>query len=159
MKKHFALAVLLVMACTVFSQPERGERREMLEKKRMDFINTNAGLTESEAKAYWTLEDEARSKKMALLEDEERMERGMDLDQMSDKEIEQRLLAGVDKKVRAAQVDQEYVPLFIKAIGARKVAAVLKAEKQFRREVLREMKGEGGQRPDGPRPPRPAPGY
>jgi hypothetical protein len=159
MKKHIALAALLMIVCTVFSQPERGERIEMLEKKRMDYINTNAGLTESEAKAYWSLDEEARSKKMALLEDGERMERGMDLEQMSDKEIEEKLLAGVDKKVKAAQVDQDYAPQFIKAIGARKFAAVLKAEKQFRREVLREMKGERGDRPDGPRPPRPAPGY
>jgi hypothetical protein len=158
MKKHIALAALVFMATTLFSQGERGERREMLEKKRMEYINSNAGLTESEAKAYWSLDEEARSKKKALLDDEERMERGMNLDEMSDKEIEQKILAGVDKKVKAAQVDQEYAPQFIRAIGARKFAAVIKAEKQFRREVLRELKGERGERPDGPRPPRPAPG-
>jgi len=146
MKNYIILFMAMTMSLGLMSQDRKDEKREQIESKRVAYITERAALTAQESEAYWPLSKELRDKKEAKRDGMKKKD--FDFEHASDAEIEARLRAGAQNQVEAEKLELEYLDRFIKVLGARKYATVLKAEKDFRREMLREFR-------DSPRPDRP----
>jgi len=152
-KRYITAMIVLVMSASLLAQEGREERRAELEAKRIAYITEQAEITAKEAETFWPKMNELQEKKRALRDEAKRKERP-DLESMTESEVEEILRNRQQKKVQAEQLELDYLDDFIDILGAKKLAAVHKAEKEFRRTILKEMRdnrrGEREGRP-GPR--------
>jgi predicted transcriptional regulator len=148
MKNYIILAVLMVFGLNMMAQGQREDKRAQIESKRAAFITERAELNTKEAEAYWPLANELRAKKQALVGDIKGKLKDLDMEKATEAEVEKLLRAKATHRVEAEKLDLAYLDKFIQVLGAKKVALVEKAEKEFRREMLMEFR-------DAPRPDRP----
>lgn len=148
-------ALTLILGLGLMAQKgERSERREQIELKKKAYCNEQAGLSEEEATAYWALQDELHEEKKALRKEAKAL-RDMDLDAASDAEVEKAIRLGLENKVKAQELDLAYLDRFLEVLSAKKLAKVKRAERSFKREVLRDLKdGPHGERVPMGRPPK-----
>lgn len=153
-KRYITAMIALVMSASFLAQEGREERRAELEAKRIAYITEQAEITSKEAEAFWPKMNELQEKKRALRDEAKPRKDRPDLESMSADEVEELLRSRQERKVRAEQLELDYLDDFIDILGAKKLAEVHKAEKQFRRTILKEMRdnrrGDREERP-GPR--------
>ena len=148
MKAALILAIALFIGFGSKAQESKDEKRAQIESKRVAFITERAQLTPKESEVYWPIANELKAKKDALRDDAKESKKEFDIEKASDAEIENMLRSRAGRHLQAEQLDLDYLDKFIAAIGARKYAQVQKAEKDFRREMLKDFR-------DAPRPERP----
>ena len=129
--------------------PLMGQSEEQIEKfkkERKAYFTEKLELTDSEAKAFWPLYDDFSNRKMKLVEDERNTYSyaHKNADNLSDQEI-----LDILKKVNKLKEDQlkleaeYYQDKFMKSLPARKVLKLGKVEWDFRRHLMRELRGQG----------------
>ncbi len=129
--------------------PLMGQSEEQIEKfkkERKAYFTEKLELTENEAKAFWPLYDDFSNRKMKLVEDERNTYSyaHKNAENLSDQEI-----LDILKKVNKLKEDQlkleaeYYQDKFMKALPAKKVLKLGKVEWDFRRHLMRELRGQG----------------
>jgi hypothetical protein len=129
--------------------PLMGQSEEQIEKfkkERKIYFTEKLELTDKETKAFWPLYDDFHNRKMKLVEDERNTYSyaHKNADNLSDQEILETL-----KKVNKLKEDQlkleaeYYQDKFMKALPAQKVLKLGKVEWEFRRHLMRELRGQG----------------
>jgi len=129
--------------------PLMGQSEEQIEKfkkERKTYFTEKLELTDDEAKAFWPLYDDFSNRKMKLVEDERNTYSyaHKNAENLSDQEI-----IDILKKVNKLKEDQlkleaeYYQDKFIKALPAKKVLKLGKVEWDFRRHLMRELRGQG----------------
>ena len=122
------------------------EQIEKFKKERKVYFTDKLELTDEEAKAFWPLYDDFHNRKMKLVEDERNTYSyaHKNADNLSDQEI-----LDILKKVNKLKEDQlkleaeYYQDKFMMALPAKKVLKLGKAEWDFRRHLMRELRGQG----------------
>ncbi len=155
MKKHIVV-LFLFTSLAAFAQPEgRFEdmeaKREKIEAIKVGFITQELDLSVEEGQAFWPIYNEMSDKEFALRKSQKETLMGLkDFENASDKEVEKAIMELADLNIELEELRKSYLPEFIDAIGAKKTAKLMKAEKEFGRRLMERMKG--GDRPDrGPR--------
>lgn len=155
MKKHI-VALFLFTSLAAFAQPEgRFEdmeaKREKIEAIKVGFITQELDLSVEEGQAFWPIYNEMSDKEFALRKSQKETLMGLkDFENANDKEVENAIMELADLNIELEELRKSYLPEFIDAIGAKKTAKLMKAEKEFGRRLMERMKG--GDRPDrGPR--------
>ena len=129
--------------------PLMGQSEEQIEKFKKDrkiYFTEKLEITDEEAKAFWPLYDDFSNRKMKLVEDERNTYSyaHKNADNLSDQEI-----LDILKKVNKLKEDQlkleaeYYQDKFLKALPAQKVLKLGKVEWDFRRHLMRELRGQG----------------
>ena len=129
--------------------PLMGQSEEQIEKfkkERKTYFTEKLELTDDEAKAFWPLYDDFSNRKMKLVEDERNTYSyaHKNAENLSDQEI-----IDILKKVNKLKEDQlkleaeYYQDKFIKVLPAKKVLRLGKVEWDFRRHLMRELRGQG----------------
>jgi len=129
--------------------PLMGQSEEQIEKfkkERKTYFTEKLELTDEEAKAFWPLYDDFSNRKMKLVEDERNTYSyaHKNAENLSDQEI-----LDILKKVNKLKEDQlkleaeYYQDKFMKALPAKKVLKLGKVEWDFRRHLMRELRGQG----------------
>jgi hypothetical protein len=156
MKNYIILGILMIFGLNMLAQGQREDKRAQIESKRAAFITERAALTTKEAEAYWPIAKELRDEKEALLADGKGKLKDLDMEKATDTEVEKLLRARATSRVEAEKLDLIYLDKFIQVLGAKKFALVEKAEKEFRRELLKEFRdaprAERPERPQGNAP-------
>ena len=145
-----AMSAFTLLLCfgLVAQQGGRKERQAKILEKKMDYCNEQVGLSESEAEKYWAIDAELMVEKKAI-QKELKDVRDIDLDSASDAEIESAIKKGYGAKVTVAELELSYVDRFLEALSPKQLALMKKAERNFKKEMLRELKESG--RPGGMR--------
>lgn len=129
--------------------PLMGQSEEQIEKfkkERKTYFTEKLEFTDEEAKDFWPLYDDFSNRKMKLVEDERNTYSyaHKNADNLSDQEI-----LDILKKVNKLKEDQlkleaeYYQDKFLKALPAQKVLKLGKVEWDFRRHLMRELRGQG----------------
>lgn len=141
-KFYFLLLSFICLAQVLWAQPPGGPGQKPppnVEALKVAFLTRQLELTPDEAKKFWPVHDAYMGEIEKLLR-ENREKRGDEL------ELEEKML-GIRKK---------YKPDFVKAIGEEKFNKMLRAEREFRDMIRKEMerrRGKGqGKGPQGPPP-------
>jgi hypothetical protein len=145
--------ILIFLICSlpiyIYAQPKEG-KAQRVEALRIAFITRKLQLTSEEAKKFWPIYDQFRREmedlrkkyKDAMAEDE--TQQGA----QTDAEIEKALNDIVAMKQAQLDLTKRYIPEFKKAIPARKILLLFKAEEDFKKELVkrivqRRQKGNG----------------
>jgi len=135
---------LLIALCCLASLPALAQpvsKRDKIEALKVSFINQKVSFTPAESQAFWPLYNEY-SDKLELARKSFRQQYGKDVDvpAFSDKEAEAYLNAELSLKQKEYELYREYFEKFKKILPVKKVALLRRAEEEFRKELIRNIK-------------------
>jgi hypothetical protein len=129
------------------------EQIKKFNEERKTYFTEKLELTEQESKAFWPIYEDFQNRKMKLVEDERNTwsYAHKNAENLSDKEILETLAKAYTLKEKQLELEREYYEeKFLKALPAKKVLILGKAEWDFRRHLLRKLRedrdGKRGQR-------------
>lgn len=159
--KHIAtlLASLFIAFASVAQDEDQPalnpERMKELKAQKTAYLTTKLGLTTEEAQRFWPIYnafDEAREGLRKQLRDMYRSARDGQ-GALSESTARELLSKSLDLREREVKLERDYSERFAQAIGAVKTIELLKAERDFNREVLRRLRDRMEERRDErPRP-------
>lgn len=141
MKRNILLLIFTLMAgistSALIAQTRKMNMAEF-EKKKMEYIKKEAGLTQEEADRYFPLYKELSMKKFALhkahRDKVEKMKQNNK--NMSDEAYRQLLENDVDVKLKEAELDKIYSEKFEKVLSPEKLYRAQQAERKFMQQEL-----------------------
>lgn len=150
MKTFISLALASTLVLTSVTSPAQGGggRKENMEAQKSAFITRRLDLTPQEARAFWPVYDQYSRELQDLRKKgrEEMMNAKMDFDKLSDKELEKVIDDGITRRQAELDLVKKYVVQFKQVLPVRKVALLYKAEEDFKRELLKRIRDDRGDR-------------
>lgn len=138
--KYIFVFVIAVFATKVsYAQPGKQDKIEAL---KVSFITEKINLTPQEAQSFWPLYNEYNDK-IKFARKNFRQQNSNVTDFKTDKEADDYLAA--ELKLRQTEVDlrKEYFDKFKKILGSKKTGLLRKAEEEFKKEIIKTIKGNG----------------
>ena len=130
--------ILLLSVCMLFLYtavlPAQNRKMNMAdyEKRKMEFVRKEAGLTQAEADKYFPLNNELTQKKFELHKrHRDKVQRIKDNSNISDEEYRRMLEDDVEIKLKEAALDKEYAPKFERVLTPEKLYRAQQAERSF----------------------------
>ena len=108
-----------------------------VEQAREDFITERLGLSDEEADPFWDVFYEFKDKQQKI---KKQYKPSRPINRMTEEEADQFILARFEMEEKLLKLKKEYYQKFQTIISPKKVALFTKAEKEFRKEVLRRFK-------------------
>ena len=142
MKTFYAIifSLFLVSLSSNLQAQGNAEKKEQIAALRVAFITKELSLSTSEAQAFWPLYNELQDKLDAIRRTRKKENKKINIDALSDTEAEQFIDNEADFKVNEAALQKHYYNQFKKVLPVKKVALLLRAEDNFKRELLRKLK-------------------
>jgi len=133
------MAVSLVIA-----QPTN--KRDKIDALRVTFINQKVNFTTQENQVFWPLYNEYNDKlDNARKSFRQQYIKDKDYTAATDKEAEAYLNAELALKQKEYELYKEYFDKFKKILPIKKVALVRRAEEEFRKELIKNIKGNSSE--------------
>jgi len=143
--------VFIVIQCLlllhIVSLPAQNRKMNMAdyEKRKMEFIMKEAGLTKAEADKYFPLNNELTQKKFELHKlHRDKIQRIKDNSNISDEEYRRMLDDDVEVKLKEAALDKLYAPRFEKVLAPEKLYRAQQAERSFIQKEVTNFRNEQG---------------
>ena len=138
--KLIYLLVFWLIAVTAVSQNE--SKRDKIEALRVSFISQKVNFTTQEAQVFWPLYNEYQDKIVATRKAfRQQYNKNTNYNFATDKEAETYLNAELTLKQKEIDYYKEYQEKFKKIIPVKKIALLLKAEEEFKKELIKNIKG------------------
>lgn len=142
------VGITIVSSFTAFAQFEPGpfnrfqKGRERIEAQKIAYITKQLSLTPDEAKLFWTVYDEYQDKKEAEQKAyrEKYILQWADINKLTDKEAKELADSFVIHEQKMLDLNKEYNLKFQKVLPIRKVVMLYKAERNFRRILLKKIR-------------------
>lgn len=140
--------LLLPLQFSTLSAQNRKMNMADFEKRKMEFVKKEAGLTQDEANKYFPLSTELTKKKFDLHKrHRDKVQRIKDNSNISDTEYRRMLEDDVDVKIKEAALDKEYSVKFEKVLAPEKLFKAQQAERSFiQKEVTNFRSGQDNER-------------
>ncbi|MGB4016213.1 hypothetical protein [Petrimonas mucosa] len=146
MKKNITL-LCFVFLISLFSFSTQAQRRKMnmadYEKRKMEYIRKEAGLTQEEAAKYFPLYNDLSKKKFELHKqhrDKVEMMKQRNKN-MTDEEYRQLLENDVDLKLKEAELEKQYTEKLEKILSPEKLYRAQQAERKFMQQEVMKFRG------------------
>jgi hypothetical protein len=157
----FSITLIASLALLLGTGTAMGQTEEQIERfnqERKKYFTEKLELTEPEAKAFWPLYNDYSNRKMKIAEEERNtfMYSHQNAENLSEKEISEILDKIHRLKGEAYELEREYYHTrFPSVLTPRKVLKLYKVEWDFRRHLIKEIRGgePGGERTGGEGPP------
>ncbi len=148
----YTLGLALFTSLLSFAQPEHSS--EQLGAMRASFITQRLNLTTEEAQVFWPIYNEMQQALSNLrTEGRQIMEshRGdRNLENASEEVLLEQMERLLELEEEMIEIRKSFHERYLAVLSARKVAMFYRAEEEFKRELLRRMRGREGRTP----PPR-----
>jgi hypothetical protein len=118
------------------------EKRDNIESMKIAFLTNKLDLTPDEAQKFWPVYNQYQDKLHELRKQRRMNERGAkkNLDELSDKEIEQAIEDDLASRQKELDLQKEYNTKFQAVLPIRKVSKLYAAEEQFKIVLLDKLK-------------------
>jgi len=136
------LLLLLLFAGNSSLAQTAADKKEKIQAMRVSFITQQLDLSPKEAQTFWPLYNEYQDKLEAIRESR-RKEMGdakKNIDGMTDKEVETMVDNDVNLRMKEAELLKTYHFKFKTVLPVKKVARLYRAEEDFKRELLKQIK-------------------
>jgi len=134
------LSFILLGVASVYSQQQGKQTHfdiEKFKKDKAEFIKNEAGLTDTEAKAFLPLMNELMDKKFELNRSRRIKARELrDKKEKIDSDYDLLIEKGFDVRAKEIQLDKEYYLKFKKILSSEKIYKCQRAESKFVRRVV-----------------------
>lgn len=137
------IALFFLMPLTGKSQSKHEqfqEKKKEIGIKKIGYITENLSLTAEEAQAFWPVYNEYEVKRDALIKENRVKKNPIDIDKLSEKELNEMLDAEINKEKKMLDLRIEYQDKFKKVLPVKKVVLLYKAEKEFRKVLLNDIR-------------------
>ncbi len=140
-KKIIHIIILILLSCTSFFAQPNGSKREKLDALRAEFIAKKVNFTAQESQAFWPLYNEMNdkleaSRKAFRMKYNQKTNYNFD----NDKDAEAYLNAELQLREKEYEIYKEYYEKFKKILPIKKVAAVRRAEEDFKKEIIKSIR-------------------
>lgn len=143
MKKIVLLFVIGILSLGLMAQKhhKKDDLGEKYHAQKVAYITNALDLTTEESAAFWPIYNEHEKKKKMLTEEMRNYRKKlMDQEEELTEEQAKNALDFLQKNMDAMhEMEQEYQNKFLEEISAKKVLLLMKAEKDFRRELLKKL--------------------
>ena len=164
MNTIFRLPILLLLMCTATFAAQAqeddmpalsGERLKEIKAQKTAYLTTKLGLTTEEAQRFWPIYNEYDDAREKLRKEMRELHKsGKEEGGLTEATAKVMLTKGLDIRTRELELERTYSERFSKSIGALKTVQLVKAERDFNKEVLRRFRDRMEERRDGrPGPP------
>lgn len=148
MKKLIILSGLLLSTLILPAQQPNDKKFERIEALRVQFISNALNLSVEEAKVFWPLYNEFKAEEKKIQGD--RFDDGpkegpgkKQLEKMSDQEVDQLVKQELKRQRSLIDLREKYYVKFKEILPVKKAAMLFKAEHDFNRRLLRELRDRG----------------
>ena len=141
--------LIIVMLCPLFmlgQNHKMDKKRERIEVQKIAFITKQLDLTPKEAQKFWPVYNQFSDARKQL--HKQHKENRKDIDNLSDSEIEQVIDNHIILDQKELDIKKKYHAEFKKVLSNKKIAKLYHSEDQFKRELLKRIRGEKGKRTD-----------
>lgn len=138
--KYIFVILALALSLPMLAQPGKQDKVEAL---KVSFITQKVNLTTQEAQSFWPVYNEYTDK-IKYARRTFRRTYGDIPDFKTDTEAENYLSAELKLKQTELDLHKEYFEKFKKLIGAKKTGLLRKAEEEFKKEIIKTIKGNSG---------------
>ncbi len=144
-KIAFILMTIFTCSVTMLAQPRGGrmqEKKENIEAMKIAFITQKLDLTPEEAQKFWPVYNQYSDKIQELRKKRRQDDKDAkhNLDDLSDKEIEQVIDQDLSNRQKELDLQKEYKVKFKSVLTMKKVAKLYAAEEQFKLVLLEKLK-------------------
>ena len=144
MKQIILLTLLLTgMTISVAAQPDRSERKERVEALAVAYITEKLDLTVEEAQLFWPVFNEFQEKRKEIRRS---FKKRQNPEEMSEAEAGEYLEDSLLQEQQMLDLKKEYYGKMASVISVKKVALLPQAEKKFREELIKRVRGTRGGR-------------
>jgi hypothetical protein len=141
--RHIILVILFIAPAMAFAQTDA--KKDKIDGLRADFIKKKVNLSTKESEAFWPLYNEMNDKLDAARKTfKSQYNDKTNYDFATDKEAEAYLYAQLLLKQKEYELYKEYYDKFKKILPVKKVAALQRAEEEFRKKLVEIVKANGG---------------
>ena len=155
MKKTIIFIItLFAFSATFFAQEQnkKEDRKkrfslEEFQNRQREFITKHARLTPEEAEAFFPIFFELQKKKWLInKEARDKVESKYGKEHSEEKSL---LIVNefADAKIKIAELEKEYIEKYLKAISAKKLLGIQRAEDNFQKDMLKRMWDRGRKNP------------
>lgn len=138
--KYFKLHIILFILLLGYNKFARAQSPRV-DEARANFIAQKLQLSPSESKAFWPLYNEYIDKMKAIRKERKKLFGGYNYSS-NPADAEQFVSKHIQLDNAEAQIRNEYIQKFKQLIGPVKTAYLLKAEEEFRLELIKILKSE-----------------
>ena len=143
--KYIYVSLFVLVAFTSIAQPAASER-DKIDALRVSFINQKVNFTTQETQLFWPLYDEYNDKlENARKSFRQQYIKNTDFTAITDKEAEAYINAELALKQREYELYKEYFEKFKKVLPIKKVALIRRAEEEFKKELIKNIKGNSSE--------------
>jgi len=123
-----------------------GEKREKVEAMKIGFITQKLDLTPEEARVFWPVYNQMSGELEAIRKNRRSDMRDAkdDFSTMSDKDVEKLVDNEIVSRQNELDILKKYHSQFKKILPIKKVALLYRAEEEFKRHLLNEIRNKGG---------------
>jgi hypothetical protein len=143
--KYIYVSLFVLVAFAVVAQPA-ASKRDKIDALRVSFINQKVNFTSQETQLFWPLYDEYNDKlENARKSFRQQYIKNTDFTALTDKEAEAYINAELALKQREYELYKEYFEKFKKVLPIKKVALIRRAEEEFKKELIKNIKGNSSE--------------
>ncbi|GAB5554910.1 MAG: hypothetical protein Sapg2KO_45010 [Saprospiraceae bacterium] len=110
--------------------------RERLESMKVGFITDKVGLSPKQSQVFWPIYNEYEAAQKSV---KKQYRPNKKIEQMSDEELEQRILNSFQQEEELLALKRTYFTKMKTVLNIRQIALLRSAEQEFNKEVLRKM--------------------
>lgn len=148
MKKiyKYIYVCLFVVVASAIAEAQPASKRDKIEALRVTFINQKVNFTTQESQLFWPLYDEYNDKlENARKTFRQQFIKNVDFNNLTEKESESYINAELALKQKEYELYKEYFEKFKKVIPIKKVALLRRAEEEFKKELIKNIKGNSSE--------------
>jgi hypothetical protein len=143
--KYIYVSLFVLFAFVVIAQPA-ASKRDKIDALRVSFINQKVNFTSQETQLFWPLYDEYNDKlENARKSFRQQYIKNTDFTALTDKEADAYINAELALKQREYELYREYFEKFKKVLPIKKVALIRRAEEEFKKELIKNIKGNSSE--------------
>ena len=130
-----------------FGPMGNGPGAQRIQEFRRAYITEMMALSADDSTAFWKVHSEFEQKKRNIRQEMKGLTKGIVA--KSDDQLKESINQMFDLKQKEIDLEKEYTDKYLKMLSVRQVVALFQAEKEVKRELLKElqkMRGGGGRR-------------
>lgn len=124
-------------------------KMKRIEQMRNKFIKERLNLTPEQEGAFWPIYNKYDAKKREIKQQKRKLRRRRTLLTATDAQLVEKLRKLMNLKQVEVDLEKEYLDKFLKVINARQVTELYRAEEQFIRRLIKQLRRERRQKKGG----------
>jgi hypothetical protein len=138
----FLLILTALLSCNVLFSQDISGRNDAIQTMKVAFITKKLNLTTSEAQSFWPVYNQYENELEKIRIEHKKTMREIkdDFSSLSDAEIEKFVDAQIAFRQKEIDVLKKHHPEFKKTLPVKKVALLYRAEEDFKRHLIKQIK-------------------